>query len=444
VRLRLGAAGALLGGALCLAIASCNAIWGLDDRPLLTDAAVADSSKPASDASLDSGEPCTFDSTGFGELRATSCWATFDLDRLGSKVTGFEGAAFDGRFLYLAPAKGGTVFRYDTSLSFGAGTAWASFDVGAAIHDSLAFAGVVFDGRYLVFVPAGSARFVRYDTKADFGDKTAWSDFDPTVGAGLSHSSGYAGGTFDGHALYFVPNESTYAQMFDTTRIFTDPTAWSAHHIVDSDAGPGFFGGAFDGRYVYMAPGTLAPDGFGILLRYDTHGDFTLNSSFATFDMTSVNPNAAGFTDAAFDGRYVYFAPSGRSGKAIVTRFDSTRTLNDGEAWTSFDMSPLSPALGEFFGVAFDGRYLYFPPWGKASTGANGLLVRYDRLVPFGEGSSWSTFDTSQVHAGAFQGSAFDGNFVYFAPQSGSIVARFDARSKAAKPSSPGFPASFF
>jgi hypothetical protein len=445
------ALGLLIATACACVLASCNAIFGLDERPLLSDASATDSATSDSwtpaDGANDAPRNCPADPNGFHDIQVTDCWSTFDLASLGTAVAGFEGAAFDGHYLYLVPSPGSIVVRYDTTADFSTAGAWKTFDVAQALNITPSFAGAVFDGSSVTFVPAKSTTFVHYQTTSSFTDPTAWSALDPTVGAGLSMTAGYAGGTFDGRYLYFIPNDSTWGQRHDSRGIFSDVTTWAAHHIVplQTDAGPGFFGAAFDGRYVYMSPGTLLPNSLGYLLRVDSQGDFTANTSFDTFDMTTVNKNAAAFRGAAFDGQYVYFAPTGLGGAhAVVTRFDSHGMLANQGAWSAFDLTMLPSAVGHFFGAAFDGRFVYFVPWGTTNAGPNGLLVRYDSTSPFSAASSWSAFDTNAIQAAAFQGSAFDGRYVYFVPQSGTVVARFEARATSMMPVLPGFSGSFF
>ena len=431
----------------CASLASCDAVFGLADRPLLSDASAPDAADLDADAETDAAAACPPEPSGYQDLATTGCWGTFDTAMVGVTVPGFEGAAFDGRYLYLVPNPGAVVARYDTSLPFSSSASWLTFDVGQALHISPTFAGAVFDGRSVIFAPATGPTYVRYDTQSGFTDATSWSDFDPSATSTVvTMADGFAGGTFDGRYSYFVPNSSHWAFKYDTTAAFTDVPEWYAHNIVGvGDVSPQFFGAAYDGRYVYFAPGSLAAETLGILIRYDTKGDYGLAASFDTFDMTTVSKNAAGFAGAAFDGRYVYFVPSGLAGEsAIVTRFDSHGTLGAASSWAAFDVSSLPSGAGHFFGAAFDGRYLYLVPWGTTSSGANGRLARYDTTSAFTAGSSWSTFDTNLVQAASFQGSAFDGQYVYFAPQSGTVVARFRARSTSKMPALPGFHGSFF
>lgn len=68
--------------------------------------------------------------TEYGAVGDPSRWATFDVSTLGWRLRGFGGAAFDGRYLDLAPFNtGALVARYDTRASGGlaAAASWATF-----------------------------------------------------------------------------------------------------------------------------------------------------------------------------------------------------------------------------------------------------------------------------------------------------------------------------
>jgi len=216
----------------------------------------------------------------------------------------------------------------------------------------------------------------------------------------------------------------------------TSKTNWQEYTTTDEIS---YSGGTFDGRYVYLAP-TGGP-----ATRYDTHASFVKPSSWERFDTSQLKGSSNTFAGCAFDGRYVYFAPSGLAGgDVVVTRFDSHGTLSDLHDWAAFNVTAFAKAAGRFFGAAFDGRFLYLVPWGTSASGANGLLVRYDTTLPFAASSSWSTFDTNAIGAAAFQGSVFDGRYLYLCPQSSGTVARFEARDPPAEPDLPDFYGSFF
>ena len=107
-------------------------------------------------------------------------------------------------------------------------------------------------------------------------------------------------------------------------------------------------------------------------------------------------------------------------------------------------MGTLSPSLGLFSGVAFDGRFAYFSPVGTTNFKPNLLMVRYDVTKPFGDAASWAVTNCGTFGAGPFDGSAYDGRFVYFTPDHGAKVARFEARKTPQKLALPGFFGSFF
>src|ERR1700690_2478513 len=57
----------------------------------------------------------------------------------------------------------------------------------------------------------------------------------------------------------------------------------------------------------------------------------------------------------------------------------------------------LGPDIGAFQGTTFDGRYVYFAPaiFGASANGS--LITRYDTQADFTTPSSWSTFDLAAV-----------------------------------------------
>lgn len=116
---------------------------------------------------------------------------------------------------------------------------------------------------------------------------------------------------------------------------------------------------------------------------------------------------------------------------------DADDPLDDIDAgpWNYFEITFANQGAFAYEGTAFDGRYLYLVP--KDS----GLVARFDTTKRFRSLASWSFFDTKsvplvpQADAGAgdhgFVGAIFDGRYVYFIPWStsvapNSVVARYD------------------
>jgi hypothetical protein len=200
-------------------------------------------------------------------------------------VACFDGAGFDGRYVYFAPLVHPTALRYDTRGDFADPASWEAFD--ASPLGMTNCVGVVFDGAFVYFVPYQNDRVVRYHTGGAFKDQSSWST-QPVGGTGGLNTGGFDGGFFDGRYIYFVPFVSrgegsrpyivhTNFLRYDTNGRFDDPASWSAHDasLTDGLRTTGYNAGAFDGRFFYLAPwqdATPPEPMHGRVLRYDTLG----------------------------------------------------------------------------------------------------------------------------------------------------------------------------
>lgn len=256
----------------------------------------------------------------------------------------------------------------------------------------------------------------------DITDPKNWSSHDATT---LGTKQGFAGGVFDGRFVYFVPwgnGDSGAVTRYDTTKGFADAGAWSVFDTKTNigNAAKGFIGGVFDGRYVYLVP-HYSVDFSGLVVRYDTKAAFDQKPSWSSFDATKVNPNARGFRGGAFDGRYVYFVP--RNDGAFdgwATRYDTTQPFGSGSSWATYDVSEVNGGAKGFVGGAFDKTHVYLSPASNAQTanGADGVVARVDGAEDFRAASSWKTFDIASVDPKAigFNGAIFDGKGLTFVP----------------------------
>jgi hypothetical protein len=96
-----------------------------------------------------------------------NAWTFFDLTVVNASATGFAGGAFDGRYLYLVPNVGTVLARYDTTAAFGTAGSWSTFDLQAQLGSGLGpFEGAVFDGEYLYLVPSGDGLVARFDARS--------------------------------------------------------------------------------------------------------------------------------------------------------------------------------------------------------------------------------------------------------------------------------------
>ena len=325
---------------------------------------------------------------------AMNAWSAFDFGALGIPKQQYQGASFDGRYVYYA-SRGQTpseALRYDTQAdaSFSATTAWTAFDVDSTGTDAgkppLGFSGAVFDGRYVYFVPFNNGTVARYDTKPPVSDAGAsdaatdggsnafasaahWSTFDTSTLD--NRSTGFEGAVFDGRFVYLVPFNAGVLERYDTTNTkgLGNPTAWSSYELDTLPNAPKNFAGAvYDGHYVYLVPHTGH-----ITLRYDSAKGFT-GSAFTEFDIATVLPaydaGAVAFNGGAFDGRFVYYVSGYDNGSEII-RYDTLSPFTAPCAWEGFALSRENAQLGSFFGAVYDGQYLYYVP-------TRSMVVRYE------------------------------------------------------------------
>ncbi|MHC4598353.1 MAG: LamG domain-containing protein, partial [Planctomycetota bacterium] len=136
---------------------------------------------------------------------------------------------------------------------------------------------------------------------------------------------------------------------------------------------------------------------------------FSNTASWSTFDpgANSVGNDPDGMTHAVFDGRYAYFVceNNGTSHCAEVVRYDTLASFSAASSWTAYD--PGNDSLGSdpdgYWGAVFDGRYIYFVPYGNA-TGQHGEIMRYDVV---GTGGSYKLVYSCAGQDGAFSGAPF-------------------------------------
>jgi hypothetical protein len=384
-----------------------------------------------------------YDTQSTAGFLASSSWTVFTFPSALGIPGGFIGAVFDGRYVYFVPGQQAgqaagvapekVVARFDTQGSFVDPGSWASFNFGATVllnggllgdggnadggSPLSGFAGGSFDGRYLYLVPNNNGVpdgfMARFDTASDggsaaFEDPSSWSWFNlATLNQTAAPAIGFYGAVFDGTGLYLAPE----------------------------------FNDAFDGA-VHGGASSIAA-------RFATEAGFDELSSWTAFDTSQVSGYANFLGSAGFDGTHVYFAPRS-SGLGIVLRFDRTGSFAKPASWSSYDLTQVvSPDAGAvaYTSVMYDGRFVYFSPSGVTGT-SFATLARYDTLSSFYADCAWTTLDLSQlVDGGAsltnFNSMVFDGQYLYLIPDEDGIVARFRAKSANSMPLPPPFYGSF-
>ena len=363
-------------------------------------------------------------STSFSTFNAYDAGTTNSLN-----TKGYVGAVFDGRYVYFVPeidntfANHGRVLRYDSHGTFSSSGNWNAFDT-TSLLGGASFNGAVFDGRYIYFIPNFDGKTMRYDTQADFNSLASYTVFD--AGSIGSNTKGYFGGVFDGRYVYFVPYTNAidfHARVlrYDTQASFTATGSWATFNAgaVNSLSNAGYNGGTFDGRYVYFAPYGLPYN--GNVLQYDTQAGFTAGGSWNAYDASGTSGLVAkGYTGAVFDGRYVYFIPNsnGTGRHGVVLRYDSQGGFSTSSSWVAFDVSAIGTNTKGYNGGVFDGRFLYLVPFNDG-TSDQAKVLRYDTLATFNSSGSWSSVDassTDSITTKGYSGAAFDGRHIYFVP----------------------------
>ncbi|MBS0625612.1 MAG: hypothetical protein JSS32_06145 [Verrucomicrobia bacterium] len=376
---------------------------------------------------------------GLSKTMSANTTLTFDVSTLNTVNAGFQGAVFDGRYIYFIPIQipSRVVVRYDTLSSFSSSTSYSSFNVSAIVVSfSTGITSAIFDGRYVYYIPSilsSSVLFLQYDTTLPFTSLNSYQS--------INASGGYSGGVFDGRYVYFIPSvdlNNTAAGLlvqYDTTQSFFLNTASTSINLATiSTASVGFAGGVYDGRYVYLVPNANLSTWSGQITRYDTTQPFSLTTSYSFFDLATINTFNRGYFGGVFDGRYVYFVPNNNgTPSGLIARFDSLLTFTSSSSYSFFDTSVLQSNAKGFEGAIFDNRYIYFVP--NAASTASGLVVRYDTTGSFFSSSNYTIFNLgTQVNSlsTGFSGGVYDGKYVYLSPNINQLsysglIARIDA-----------------
>jgi hypothetical protein len=384
----------------------------------------------------------------WNDMTNAANWTFFDTTTVDPGAAGYFGAAFDGRYVYFTPVQGSPIaLEYDTTGGFTAAKSWSTFMLGDDAGAGKSFVGAAYDGRYLYLPPFGqpSPVMARYDTQGTYTSNGSWTTLDLTSVAPTA-GNGVAGAVVVGGRVYAPPYGNSVALDYDTTMPFAIATSWNAFDAT-ALVGASYVAvsGTTDGKFVYFAPFSS-----GLVLRYDTSAPFSAAPSWTTFDTTTVNADAPAFEGAVFDGQYVYFVPSGAQFTAsLVVRYNTQGTFSDGGSWDTFDIKQSNATAGGFVGGAFDGRFVYFVPYGGAK-GLSGVVTRYDTTqASFGSVGSWQSFDLTTLNPNAqgYASAAFDGRYLYLSPNLSAgmpahFVARFDSRSPPAVPAT--YTGSFF
>jgi hypothetical protein len=314
--------------------------------------------------------------------------------------------------------------------------------------------GVVSLGQY-VYVPPLYEGYIagRYDTAQPLdGGVAAFTSYEPPAADYVD----YLGGCTDGKLIYFVPyyyyTGAACGAAYDGTLLTYDTTAagfstsssWNQVNLASFNANAtGLSHCVFDGQYVYFGD-LVNGTGTGYTARYDTTRPIGMMSSWVFFqtNQTGFPANLYGFNGMIYTGRYVVYVPysDGATYLSLAAAYDTTGgKFGEITSWSTYSLAQTDggAAAAGYAGGQFDGRYVYMAPF------TSGLVVRWDSTQGFSDPSAWEIYDITQIHPGAtsFDGTAFDGEYVYFSTNRGTSMARFRARDLPGKMTPPS---SFF
>ena len=355
---------------------------------------------------------------------------------------GFWQSAFDGRYIYYSPYNSDTFLRFDTQgTSLITEGDWQKMDMstaqgGAALE--AAYRGCIFDGRYIYYDPFKSDTFLRFDTQGtSFTTVADWQTMDmSTAQRAAALDDAYTGATFDGRYVYFSPYNSDTFLRFDTQGIsFTTAGDWeqmdmstamgaSALNVAYYDIP------AFDGRYVYFTP--YVSD---TLLRFDTQGtSFTTEADWER-TVQGGSSTANTYAGAVFDGRYIYYTPvNSNTFLCFDTQGTSFGTAGD---WKQIAMATAQGGaaldIAYLGGITWDGRYVYFSPYNSDT------FLKFDTQgTSFSTAADWTQMSMSTAQGGSpgsnvYAGGSFDGKYIYYCPFGSVTFIRALATPKAYK-----------
>ena len=144
---------------------------------------------------------------------SADAWQTFIAKNQGMKSC--VGSTFDGKYLYFVAYDNNKIVRYDINKEFEDEKSWGSFDVKKIIgNKSFGYDGAFFDGKFVYFIPFFftdenkkmnfHGQVIRYDTTKPFDDSSNWKAQDISNTSELK-TVGYNAGIFDGRYFYFAP-----------------------------------------------------------------------------------------------------------------------------------------------------------------------------------------------------------------------------------------------
>ena len=254
-----------------------------------------------------------------------------------------------------------------------------------------------------------------------------WDVFDAGNINGLN-TKGYFGAAFDGRYVYYAPCRTNdfhgNVLRYDTKKDFDNSASWEAYNASKTDGNNcvGYSSAIYANGYVYFVPFASKSQRHAKILRFNTKYDFKDKRAWSSYDASEVlKLKNSGYVGAEFDGRYIFFAPFGYKPYAHgkILRYDTTKDFNNRNSYDVYDASETDELMTKgFYGTVYDQRYIYFVPFNDGKV-FHARVLRYDTKQSFNSQKSWEAFDAgslSGIQTGGYKGGVFDGRYVYFVP----------------------------
>ena len=192
----------------------------------------------------------------------------------------------------------------------------------------------------------------------------------------------------------------------------------------------GFGGMCFDGKYIYFVPNNNISVTDGLFIRYDINKQFNNNTSYETFDLTTLNANCKGFGGCCIAYPYIYLFSTfiAESVPVVydtnIVRYDMRLPFNNSSSYLVFDMVNVSTDLYQLYGGIYDGdSYIYF--MANNTTLDKSYLIQYNINLGFQNPSSYQ-YTEINPNNNNYPSIVFDGQFIYIIPNSGAILFKYD------------------
>lgn len=358
-------------------------------------------------------------------LNTLSC-SVFNIQtNVSNSSNGYYFATYDGRYVYLGPQSNSTFTRYDTFISFSSSLSYQVYNLNNVVNSITGSLAIGFDGMF-VYLQVAPGYFLKYNTSSPFTFTTSYQVFNLLSLNGSA--SLYFGAIFDGTYVYISGNASTTPLIrYNTNLPFTVSTSYQVFVNPPSAVGSGangYYRGSFDGRYIYFVPQSTSTAAVYNLVRYDTFSSFSVSASYTAFNAVSLGGNTpVQMSGVVNTGRYIYFIPfNATTVPGQIIQYDTTSSFTSSSSYRTFNITPFYTAGASPQSSAFDGRYLYLMPWNST------LIVRYDTLLPFTTSTSYVFTDLSLVlgASNTFLSAIFNGRYLFTSAASAGLFYRID------------------